>query len=87
MVTPYDVIYDGKHTAATSITGVTVKAGPPSASSNGTTHTDAGTYTGDTWSRGTANYNAIVSSSITDTINQAPLTVTANPQSKAYGQR
>src|SRR5207249_5190593 len=47
-----------------------------------TTHTTAGTYSSDSWSfTGTANYNDISSTTITDTINQRALTFTG---SKTY---
>jgi hypothetical protein len=88
-VTPYNLTYNGgAHTAAVStITGVNGETGATVGSVTlNTTHINAGGYA-DTWSfTGTANYNAIVNSVITDTINQAQLTVAANPQSKTYGQ-
>jgi hypothetical protein len=44
-----------------------------------TTHTAAGTYSSDTWSfAGTANYNNIAATTITDTINKATPTITVS---------
>ena len=62
VVTPYNVTYDGQpHTAAvTSITGVNGETGATvgTVDVSNTTHTNAGTYPGDSWSfTGTANYN------------------------------
>jgi len=84
-VTPYTVTYDGSaHTATvTSITGVNGETGATVGTvSLTTTHTVAGTYSSDSWSfTGTANYNNIGSTTITDTINQRALTFTG---SKTY---
>src|SRR5262249_11235520 len=50
-----------------------------------TTHTSAGTYS-DSWNfTGTANYNGIAGTPITDVIDKAALTFTANNDSKVYG--
>ena len=76
VVTPYDVTYDGlPHTATvTSITGVNGETGATvgTVDVSNTTHTNAGTYCSDSWSfTGTANYNDIGATTITDTINKA----------------
>jgi hypothetical protein len=76
VVTPYTVTYDGNaHTAAiTSITGVNGETGATvgSVDVSTTSHTNAGTYSSDSWSfTGTANYNDIAATTITDTINKA----------------
>ena len=76
VVTPYTVTYDGSsHTATiTSITGVNGQTGATVGTVNvsNTTHTNAGTYNTDSWSfTGTANYNNIAATTITDTINKA----------------
>ena len=77
-VTPYNVIYDGNpHTATVaSITGVNGETGAAVGTVTlNTTHTGAGTYASDTWSfTGTANYNDVGSTTITDVINKAPST-------------
>ncbi len=70
-VTPYDVTYDGlPHTATVaSITGVNGETGATvgTVDVSDTTHTNAGTYTTDTWRfTGTANYNNIAATTITD---------------------
>jgi hypothetical protein len=50
-----------------------------------TTHTNAGTYTTDSWSfTGTANYNNIAATTITDTINKADATVVVTPYNVTY---
>ena len=50
-----------------------------------TTHTNAGTYATDTWIfTGTANYNNIASTTITDTIQKANATVVVTPYSVTY---
>lgn len=80
IVTPYSVTYDGNPHSATvaSITGVN---GETSATVGTvtltTTHTNAGTYANDSWSlTGTANYNNIASTTLTNTINKATPTAT-----------
>jgi hypothetical protein len=71
VVAPYSATYDGgPHTATiTSITGVNGETGATVGTVTlNTTHTNAGTYS-DSWSfTGTANYNDIASTTITDTI-------------------
>src|SRR5205823_3527082 len=63
VVTPYNVSYDGNpHTATvTSITGVNGETGATVGNVTlNTTHTNAGTYSSDTWTfTGTANYSNI----------------------------
>src|SRR5205085_8569537 len=82
-VTAYTVIYDGNaHTAELiSITGVNSEVGATvgAVDLSHTTHTGAGTYASDYWTfTGAANYNNIGNTTITDTINQKALDVTAN---------
>jgi hypothetical protein len=80
VVTPYHATYDcNPHTAeVTSITGKYGETGAIVGTVNvsNTTHTDAGTYSSDTWSfTGTANYNDIPAgpaTTITDSIAKAP---------------
>ncbi len=80
VVTPYTVTYNGvAHTATVaSITGVDGQKGATVGTVTlNTTHTAAGTYAADSWSlAGTANYNSIPKTTITDTINEAIPTVT-----------
>jgi MBG domain (YGX type)/Right handed beta helix region len=89
VVTPYTVTYDGKpHTATiASITGVNGETGATVGTVTlNTTHTSAGTYASDYWSfTGAANYNNLASTTITDTINKAALTITADNESKTFG--
>jgi uncharacterized repeat protein (TIGR01451 family) len=89
VVTPYTVTYNGAaHTATvTSITGVHGETGATVGSvALNTTHTNAGTYS-DSWSfTGSANYNSIASTAITDIINKAVLSVTGNSYTLVYGQ-
>src|SRR5919108_503082 len=62
----------------TSITGVNGETGATvgSVDVSHTTHTAAGTYSSDYWSfTGTANYNNIANTTITDTINKANATI------------
>ncbi len=92
VVTPYTSLtttYDGNpHTATiTSITGVHSETGATvgAVDVSHTTHTPAGTYAMDYWFfTGTANYNDIGHTTITDSIGKAHLTVTADNQSKTY---
>ena len=88
-VTPYAVTYDGSaHTATVAvISGVNGETNATVGTvSLSTTHTNVGTYSSDSWSfTGTANYNDIGSTAITDTISQTNLIITANHQNKAYG--
>ena len=86
VVTPYTVTYDGQpHTATTSITGVNNETGATVGTvALNTTHTNAGTYS-DTWSfTGSANYNNIASTTVTDTINKADAKVTVTPYTATY---
>jgi len=86
VVAAYDVTYDGHdHTATvTSITGVNgeVDATVGTVDVSHTTHKNAGTYNADYWTfTGTANYNNIAATTITDTIDQVTLTagIIGNP--------
>ena len=88
-VTPYNVTYDGlSHTAAVStITGVNGETGATVGTVNvsNTAHTNAGTYSSDSWSfTGTANYNNQGPTTITDTINKADATFTVTPYNVTY---
>jgi hypothetical protein len=89
VVTPYDVTYNGNaHTATvTSITGVNGETGATvgTVDVSNTTHTNASTYSSDSWSfTGAANYNNIPATTITDKIAKAHLTVTAVDKTKIY---
>ena len=99
VVTPYSVTYDGNAHSATvaPITGVNGETGATvgTVDVSNTSHTNAGTYTTDSWSfTGTANYNNIAATTITDTINKAnvtvmfsnvgPFTYNGNPQAPTY---
>ena len=87
VVTPYTcptTIYTGlPHTATvTSITGVNGETGATvgTVDVSNTTHTNAGTYASDSWSfTGTANYNNIAATTITDCIAKANATVVVTP--------
>ncbi|MGA2221363.1 MAG: YDG domain-containing protein, partial [Verrucomicrobiia bacterium] len=87
-VTPYTVTYDGSaHSAtASTITGVNGETGATVGTVTlNTTHTAAGAYSSDSWSfTGTANYNNIGSTPITDTINKVTPTVTVTVGSYTY---
>src|SRR5207247_6646787 len=89
VVTVYNVTYTGlPHTATYTITGVNGETGATVGTVTlNTTHTNSGTYAIDSWSfTGAANYNNIGNSTITDIIDKADATVTANDKSKTYGQ-
>src|SRR5512141_2969517 len=83
--TPYSVTYDAQpHTATvSSITGVNGETGATVGTVTlNTTHTNAGTYSSDSWSfTGAANYKDITSTTITDTIAKANATVAVTPYS------
>ena len=88
-VTPYTVTYDGNaHTAAVStITGVNSEtdATVGTVTLSSTIHTNAGTYSSDSWSfTGTANYSDIGSTTIIDTINKASAIVVVTPYTVTY---
>jgi hypothetical protein len=90
VVTPYTsatTTYDGTtHTATvTSITGVHGETGSTvGAVTLNTTHTNAGTYASDSWSfTGTANYNNVDPTTITDSIGKANAVVVATPYTSA----
>jgi hypothetical protein len=92
VVTPYNVDYDAQqHTATASITGVNGETGATVGTANltNTQHTNAGTYSSDTWSfTGGPNYNNIGTTTISspDVINKASPTITwANPVNITYG--
>ena len=85
VVTGYSVTYDGTaHTAIGTATGI---GGVPLAGLDvsGTTHTNAGTYSGDTWSftDSTGNYND-ASGTFTDVISKANATVVVTGYSVTY---
>src|SRR5438046_7285160 len=87
VVTPYNVTYDGlSHTAAiTSITGVNGETGATvgTVDVSHTTHTAAGTYAADYWTfTGTANYNNIGNTVITDQIDRRTATWMVTSASK-----
>src|SRR5208283_2814803 len=87
VVTPYNVTYDGTaHMASGTATGV-MSDGLGGLDLSGTTHTAAGSYTGDGWTftDTTGNYNN-ASGTVNDAIGRAALTVTANDASRGYGQ-
>src|SRR5207253_1175858 len=79
VVTPYSVSYNGQpHTATYTITGVNGETGGTvgTVDVSNTTHTNAGSYSTDSWSfTGAANYNNITATTITDVINKADATV------------
>ena len=86
MVTPYScpgTTYDGQpHTAAFTLSGVNGETGATvgTVDVSNTTHTVAGTYPSDTWSfTGTANYNNIGNTTITDCIAKANAIVVVTP--------
>ena len=76
------------HTATvSSITGVNGETGATvgTVDVSNTTHTNAGTYASDSWSfTGTANYNDIGNTTITDQIDKADATVTVTPYNVTY---
>src|SRR5207253_3210047 len=77
-VATYNVTYDGQsHTATYTITGVSGETGATVGTVTlNTTHTNAGTYTSDTWTfTGAANYNNISATTIIDTIAKANASV------------
>ena len=91
-VTGYTVNYDGSsHTASYTITGVGGEYGPSNAtlatylSLGATTHTAAGSYTGDAWSFTDPNGNyAYQSGTVNDVINILPATATS-PAATSFG--
>src|SRR5207248_5640602 len=88
-VSPYDVTYNGlEHTASVSaITGVNGETGATvgTVDVSNTKHTNASTYSSDTWSfTGTANYNNQGPTTITDKINKADATFTVSPYDVTY---
>jgi hypothetical protein len=88
VVAPYNVIYNGHERTATvtSITGVNSETGATVGTVNlaNTAHTYAGTYSADTWSfTGTANYNDIAATTISDIINKADAMVVVTPYTSA----
>ena len=86
-ITPYSVTYDGRaHTATGSAIGIS-KEILDGMDFSATTHTDAGTYSSDTWTftDPTGNYKT-ASGTVSDFIGKATLTVSAKSASKVYGQ-
>jgi hypothetical protein len=77
-VTPYTVTYNGSaHTATGTATGVGGANLNADLNLSNTTHTNAGSYTTDTWSftDPNGNYSPVSATTITDTINQATPTL------------
>src|SRR5207248_1977637 len=88
-VSPYTVTYNGlERTASVSaITGVNgeTAATVGTVDVSNTTHTNASTYSSDTWSfTGTANYNNQGPTTISDKINKADATFTVSPYDVTY---
>jgi hypothetical protein len=86
-VTPYSVTYNGSaHTAASTATGVGGANLAADLTLTGTTHTNAGAYVGDAWSftDPTGNY-AGMSGTVSDTIGQATVQITASSPTVVYG--
>jgi hypothetical protein len=84
-VTPYNVTYDGNpHTATGTATGVNGES-LSGLDLNGTTHTNAGTYNGDSWTFTdvTGNYNN-TSGAVNDSISQAGASITVNGYTGVY---
>ena len=81
VVTPYNITYDGlSHSATYTISGVNGETNGTvgTIDVSGTTHTNANTYNSDAWTlTGTSNYNNIGNTTITDTINQKTVTLSA----------
>src|SRR5205085_2036253 len=88
VVTPYSVSYNGNpHTATYTITGVNGETGATvgTVDVSNTTHTNAGSYSTDSWSfTGATNYNNIAATTITDAISKADATVVVTPYSVSY---
>ena len=85
-VTGYTVTYDGAaHTATGTATGANGADLSADLNLSGTTHTNAGTYSGDTWSFHDPNGDyKDISGTVTDVINKANATVTVTPYSLTY---
>jgi len=86
-VAPYDVTYDGAaHTATGTARGV-LDEDLSGLDLSSTTHTNAGTYTGDAWTFTdvTGNYKD-ASGTVDDKISKKALTITANSDSKTFGE-
>ncbi len=84
-VTPYHVTYDcNAHMATGTATGVCSDDLSGLLNFSGTSHTHAGTYTGDSWSfAGNADYNA-TSGTVNDQIDKANATVNVTPYHVTY---
>jgi hypothetical protein len=85
-VTPYDVTYDGSaHTATGTATGVGNANLLADLNLTGTTHTNASTYTTDSWSftDPNGNYTSAIGS-VSDTINVATATVTLGSLAQTF---
>ena len=86
-VTGYTVPYDGlPHTATGTATGALGEDLAGLLDLSATTHTAAGTYPVDAWTfHDPAGNYADASGTVADAITPAPLTVTANDQTRPYG--
>jgi hypothetical protein len=85
VVTSYSVVYDGyAHTATGTATGVKGES-LSGLDLSGTTHTNAGTYTGDAWTFTdvTGNYNG-ASGTVDDKISKADATIVVTPYDVTY---
>ena len=85
-VTPYNVTYDSNpHSAAATATGVGGVNLIADVTLN-TTHTNAGNYSSDSWSftDPTGNYNNVATTTFTDVIKQATVTLNVTPYSVTY---
>ncbi|MFN2615265.1 MAG: beta strand repeat-containing protein, partial [Actinomycetota bacterium] len=85
-VTPYTVTYDAhEHSATGSCTGVNGEALSGSLLHITSAHTDAGSYSSDSWTfDGNGDYNPITTRSITDTISKASATISVTAYHVTY---
>jgi hypothetical protein len=84
-VTPYSVTYDGNAHTATGTTKGVLNENLSGLNLSGTTHTNAGTYNGDSWTftDSTGNYND-ASGTVNDQIAQAGSTTTVTVSNATY---
>ena len=86
VVTPYDVVYDGTaHTATGTATGALSADRSSDLDLSGTTHTDAGAYSGDAWTftDTTGNYND-ASGTVDNNIDKADVVIVVTPYTVTY---
>ncbi len=87
VVNSYSVIYDGNaHTSTGTATGAAGEDLSELLDLSGTTHTNAGSYTGDVWTFAGDNNHHSANGTVDNVISPKSITITANDRTKSFGE-